>query len=145
MGDVGDLMNHMIQEKFSMTNINYEFTALAQQLKHSQLLTISIDAQLSSVYLEFVRYNDDVLKFRFSRVALFNLFKEVDEVDSFNIVDAKSEIAQGDIAELCQSLLYQSGQLRQILTDISIQPLYHLYLEGELSLDLVAAHYERIV
>lgn len=129
-----------------MTNTDSGFTHLAQELKDAQLLGLTVDAQLASTYLEFATYNGEVdIKIRFGRVVLFNLFKEADEVDCFYIVDAKSEVVQGDITGLSQSLLYQLGQLEQILRDTSAQPLYHLYLEGQISLDLVAAEYERIM
>lgn len=129
-----------------MINTGSEFIHLAQELKDAQLLGLTVDAQLTSTYLEFATYNGKVdIKIRFRRVVLFNLFKEADEADCFYIVDATSEVVQGDITELCGSLLYQSGQLHEILKDLSTQPLYHLYLEGQVSLDLVAAEYERMM
>jgi hypothetical protein len=146
MANGEDLTNRMIQGRLYMTNTDHEFANLAQELKGAVLMTISVDAQLASICLEFATYNGDVdIKLRFGRVALFNLFKEADEVDCFYIVHAKSEVVQGDITGLSGSLLYQSGQLHQILNDVSTQPLYHLYLEGDISLDLVAAEYERLM
>ena len=129
-----------------MTNINHEFATLAQQLKKSQLLTFSVDAGLTTVYLEFATHNGDVdIQVRFGRVVVLNLFKEADDVDSFYIVAARSEVIEDETDELFRSLRRQSEQLHQILTGITARPLYHLYVEGDMNLDLVATDYERII
>ena len=77
-------------------------------------MTISVDDQLAKVNLEFASYNGEVdIKLRFARVALFNLFKELDEADSFYVIHAKSEVIRGDVDELSRSLLYQSRHLHK--------------------------------
>lgn len=126
-----------------MTNIDDSFSALAQQLKKSQLLTFSVDAGLTSVYLEFATHNGNVdIKIKLGGVVLLDLFKEIDDVDSFYIVAAESKVVEGDTDELFQSLRGQSDHLRQILTRIAARPIYHLYLEGDINLDLLATKYE---
>ena len=107
-----------------MTNTSREFVNLAQQLKKSQLLTFSVDVGLTTVYLEFATRNGDIdIKFRFGSVVVLDLFKEADDVESFYIVAAKSEIIEDDTDELFRSLRRQSEHLHQILSGITARPL----------------------
>lgn len=129
-----------------MINVDNEFAPLAEALKKSQLVTISVDTELKSVCLEFARYNGHPdVKIRFERVVVFSLFKEAEEVDSFYIVEARSEIIRDGGTVPFESLYRQSKQNQQILSDASTKPLYHLYLEGDISVDIISCGYERVL
>ena len=122
-----------------MTSANNKFADLAQRVKKSVLLTCSVDVGLETVYLEFAAYDGVVdVKVRFTRVLVLDLFKEADDAESFFILTAKSDVIESDTDDLFRSLRGRSDHLHQILTRITERPLYHLYLEGDINLDLVA-------
>ena len=126
-----------------MGKSNDDFARLSQRLRKSQLLTFSINAELGTVDLGFATRDGVIdIQIRFNDVIALDFFKEEDETDCFYIVDAKSEIIKDDPIDLSSLMHKQSNQLRQILVNVTKRPLYYLYLEGLISLNLIAAQCE---